>query len=539
MAPRQVTTAPVSVPVHAPWWRSLIGALPTTAVIAGLIALAVWGHLTDWKLPTFAALTGNESAAVEDWCSDHNVPASQCIECNPALLPAMKDHGWCKEHGIAQCPFEHAEIAQLAKTPEVSGEALDRVSKALSLRPRDENNPSCQLHLKRIQFASAAAMEKTGVDIALVQQRPIIEAIVANGEIVYDQTHSAHLASRAAGTAWRVLKQVGDRVHQGDILALIDAAEVGNAKAEFLQSIARLRLAKANIERLEPLGKSGIVAGRQLREAETALQEEEINLLRAEQKLSNLGFRIDSEEFADSTPEEIAEQIRFLGLPAELVSSLGSEATSSNLLPLRSPLDGVVVERDVVAGELVDTSKSIFDIADIRQMWLTLNVRQDEAKYLSLGQTVLFRPTDSKGEQEIKGKLAWISTAMDYDTRTVKVRVELPNDDGNLRANTFGVGRIVLREEPEATVIPSEALHWDGCCNVVFVRDKDFFKEGAPKFFHIRKVRVGVQDGDTTEILAGLMPGEVIASKNSVVLEAQLLKGNLGAGCCEVHVPKK
>ncbi len=215
------------------------------------------------------------------------------------------------------------------------------------------------------------------------------------------------------------------------------------------------------------------------------------------------------------------------------------ESHTSNLFPLRSPLDGVVVERNVVPGEFVDTSTALFGVADVRQMWLTLDVRQDEAKFLSLGQSVLFRPSDANDEPEITGSLAWISTAADDETRTVKVRVDLPNEDGRLRANTFGTGRIVLREEPQAIVIPSEAVHWDGCCNVTFVRDKDFFNKGAPKFFHIRKVRVGVKDGDTTEIIAGLLPGEVIASQNSVVLEAQLLKSNLGAGCCEADSPKK
>ena len=127
--------------------------------------------------------------------------------------------------------------------------------------------------------------------------------------------------------------------------------------------------------------------------------------------------------------------------------------------------------------------------------------------------------------------MSWISTDADDVTRTVKVRVDLPNADGRLRANTFGTGRIVLREEPKAIVVPSEAIHWDGTCNVVFVRDKNFFKPDAPKIFHVRSVRPGVKDGDTTEIIAGLLPGEVIASKNSVVLEAQLLKSNLGAGC--------
>jgi membrane fusion protein, heavy metal efflux system len=113
----------------------------------------------------------------------------------------------------------------------------------------------------------------------------------------------------------------------------------------------------------------------------------------------------------------------------------------------------------------------------------------------------------------------------------VKVRVDLPNVDGRLRANTFGNGRIVLREEPRAVVVPSEALHWDGCCHVVFVRDKHYLEPDRPKFFHIRKVRPGVKQGNSTEIIVGLFPGEVIAAKNSVVLEAQLLKSNLGAGC--------
>src|SRR5262249_4601729 len=135
-----------------------------------------------------------------------------------------------------------------------------------------------------------------------------------------------------------------------------------------------------------------------------------------------------------------------------------------------------------------------------------------------------------KDEPEIEGSLAWISTEADDQTRTVRVRVNLPNNDGHLRANTFGTGRIVLREEPRANVVPSEAVHWDGDCYVVFVRDKDFLKEGALKFFHVRKVRPGVKDGETAEIIAGLLPGEVIASKNSVVLMGQLLKATLGLG---------
>ena len=185
----------------------------------------------------------------------------------------------------------------------------------------------------------------------------------------------------------------------------------------------------------------------------------------------------------------------------------------------------------MVAGEVVDTATKLFTVADTSRMWLLLDVRQDDAKYLSQGQTVLFRASHGRDEPEVKGAVAWISTAADDQTRTVKVRVNLPNADGQLRANTFGTGRIVLREEPKAIVVPSEAVHWDGCCHVVFVRDKNFLQAGSPKIFHVRTVRPGVKQGDMTEIIAGVLPGEVMATKNSEVLEAELLKSNLGEGC--------
>ena len=78
----------------------------------------------------------------------------------------------------------------------------------------------------------------------------------------------------------------------------------------------------------------------------------------------------------------------------------------------------------------------------------------------------------------------------------------------------------------------NEALHWEGCCHVVFVRDKGFFdKADSPKVFHIRAVRLGAKGEKTTEIIAGILPGEVVATKGSDVLRAELLKNNLGEGC--------
>jgi cobalt-zinc-cadmium efflux system membrane fusion protein len=119
---------------------------------------------------------------------------------------------------------------------------------------------------------------------------------------------------------------------------------------------------------------------------------------------------------------------------------------------------------------------------------------------------------------------------VDEKTRTVEVRADLDNANGRLRASTFGAGTIVLREEEQAVVVPHEAVHWEGNCHVVFVYDKDSPKKGAPKVFHVRSIRPGAKDDRHTEIIAGVLPGEMVATKNSGVLRAQLLKSNLGAG---------
>jgi cobalt-zinc-cadmium efflux system membrane fusion protein len=497
--------------------------VPTGLVLTGLGALAYWGHAMDWKLPKFSTLVGGSAIQNDDWCPAHNVPESACVECKPDLLPRAKIP-YCKTHGVPECPLDHPEIAQ------VNGPAeLPRydVRAALGLLERPEASRQCKLHEHRIQFASAAAAEKAGVDVDVVQERPLSEFVTANGEVAYDQTRVARLSARVPGTVWRVDKKVGDPVRQGEVLALIDAVEVGKAKADFLQAVAQWRLKSNTLDSLQTVAASGAVSERMMREAQAAVSEARIRLLAVQQTLVNFGLPLGSGWQA--LPEDrLALHVQFLGLAPGVSEQLDPARTTANLLPLTAPLDGRVVAREIVAGEVVDVAKILFIVADPRQMWLTLHVRMEDAKHLALGQAVHFRPDGDT--EDANGRIGWISTAVDAKTRTVQVRADLANPDGRLLANTFGQGRIVLREEPRAVAVPKEAVQFDGDCFILFVRDKDYLKEGAPKVFHVRKVRPGAQDERFTEILVGVLPGEVIATKGSAVLQAELLKANLGEG---------
>jgi cobalt-zinc-cadmium efflux system membrane fusion protein len=152
------------------------------------------------------------------------------------------------------------------------------------------------------------------------------------------------------------------------------------------------------------------------------------------------------------------------------------------------------------------------------------------------GQVVRFRHAGHTGPAAWDlGAVAWVSPAADEKTRTVPVRVDLPNSSDRHHANTFGTAEVVLRTEAEAVVVPSAAVHWEGCCHVVFVRDREYETPGSAKVIHVRKVRLGAQDvptaaGPVTEVPAGLLPGEWIAVTNSGVFRSELLKNDLGAG---------
>jgi len=505
--------------------------IPTLAVVVLLASLGVYGHRSGWKLPTFAALAGHAATADGDWCEGHAVPESLCVECNPDLLPRGEDHGWCREHGVHDCPLEHPDVVQLKEPPTDIEADRRRAARALAVRPRSTNNALCQNYRRRIQFSSDDAVKKAGVDVAVVARQKMTDTISAPGEITYDQTHYARLSSRLPGTVWYVAKNVGDWVRAGDVLALVNAAEVGQAKTELMQALVQAELQQQMVNRLDGLASQGIVPGRQWQAAQAELAQAEAQLLSAQQTLLNLGLPVDLELLRSLSRGQRLEQLRFLGIPTHHTEHLAASETTANLLPVTTPLDGVIVSRDVVAGEAVDASRELFAVADTSRMWLTLSVTLEDAERLAPGQMADFHPDGT--EESVRGTLDWISTTADPQTRAVRVRAELPNPAGHLRHGTFGAGRIILREEPQAIVIPNEAVHWDGDCHVVFVRDRNYFASRASlKVFHVRTVRPGARDERFTEIIVGVMPGEVVAAKGSDVLRAEMLKNNLGEGCC-------
>lgn len=534
-----VPVPPVATPSHAEtptatrlrwWWTAGLNAVPNLVVFSLLGGVMYVGHHTAWRMPKLSELMGTTTVAAEDWCSEHLVPASKCIECRTELLPKAEPTGFCRKHGVAECVNCHPEFAQVKGQPQLP--RYDTLQ-AISLLPRKENNSRNTLHTSRVQFSSVESIAKAGIDVDVVQERPMLDAITANGELLFDPTRVGQLSPRVPGTVALVLKTVGDPVVAGDLLALVDASQVGQVKSQFLRAVVQLQLRKTIVKRLQPIAESGAVPQKTILEAESALQEAEVELISARQALANLGFEIP-EGLETHSHQSLADELRFLGIPAAVVATLPAGTKTANLIPVCAPFEGVLLASEVVAGEVVSTSRTLFTVSDPRRMWLVLNIRQEDARHIHRGLPVRFH--SDNGDHTVTGQISWISPSVDEQTRTMQVRVAIANEDGLLQDKTFGTGQIILREEPNAIVVPRDAVQSTSDASFVFVRDRNYFDEKSPKFFHVRQVRLGAHDDQYVELLAGVLPGEVIVSRGSNVLLAQLLRSNLGAGCgCHEH----
>jgi cobalt-zinc-cadmium efflux system membrane fusion protein len=570
-----------------------LGAVPTLLVLASLAALGLWGHHSGWSIPKFADLRRDAPPEKEDWCGAHNVPLSRCLACNPELGGAnaadwCKEHGvpeskctlchpeiltkggaddWCREHGVPEssCTLCHPDLAVIGAAP-ASDTGITVTAGPAPAKP--EKDPSkCLSHVLRVQFASPEAVRKAGVKLDAVRERSFAVHVEALGEVEYDQTRLARLSSRAAGSVWRVYKEVGDPVAKGEVLALVDAADVGRAKADFLQALTTTDVREKLLPALVASVKEGealteikarvferirglalqhlqtknemeaaeaemsearlqaLEARTRLQEGGAALREARIRLYNAQQALLNLGLAVRTEDLAGLDEDRLAERLRFLGLPEAVTKGLDGGVATANLIPVTAPFDGVVISRDVVAGEVVDAARTLYVVADVRRMWVMLDVQPEDAGRLATGQPAVFFPMSGL-ETAVRGKLEWIATAADEKTRTVRARATVANVDGALRAHSFGRARIAIREHPKAVAVLSEAIHWEGCCHVVFVRLTD-------DIFQTRKVKPGARDGTLTEVLVGLLPGEIVATTGSHVLKSEIMKAALGAGCCD------
>jgi cobalt-zinc-cadmium efflux system membrane fusion protein len=281
--------------------------------------------------------------------------------------------------------------------------------------------------------------------------------------------------------------------------------ELGQAKADYLAALPLVELWTETLARNRGLSERGLVAEKLILEAETELRRAKAETIKVGQRLRNLG--LDRQQIAALDDEDEEER---------------------NLLKIIAPLDGTVVRRDAVAGEAIEPTSEIFAVADLAQVWVHLDVYEKDLPRLRVGQSVTFRVA-GLAPAKFTGAVAWIDAEVNERTRTIRVRGELENTDGLLRAHMFGQGEIAVGEPHQSLVVPRDAVQWEGTSYVVFVQKQP----DQPDQFEPRRVLIGRQDGDRFELpWADLRTGELVVTTGSFLLKTEIMKGSIGAGCC-------
>ena len=344
---------------------------------------------------------------------------------------------------------------------------------------------------------SAAERAEFGIEVANASPGKLAIQVNTPGEVQVNPNLLAHIVPHVPGVASTVLANVGDRVKQDEILAVLQSQELSELKSAYLVARERLELAQATFDREENLWAQSISSERVFLEARTRLAEARIDLRVAEQKLRALGF---SKAYLEKLSFEDDERF--------------------TRYEIRAPFAGTIIFKHITQGEVLKEDSEAFIVADLRSVWVLLTAYQNDLPFLRTGQPVHIQ--GSQGGPSTNGTVDYISPIINETLRTATVRVVLPNPEGRWRPGSFVTATIDVEGIDVPILVPGSAVQMFEDHPVVFIETDEGF---APQ-----PVRTGRSNPTHSEIAAGLEPGQPYVSRGAFVLKAQLEKGAFGEG---------
>lgn len=336
---------------------------------------------------------------------------------------------------------------------------------------------------------SQEAVKESDIEILTAGPQTIRTILELPGEIVLNPDRVAHVVPRLSGVVKDVLKNLGDKVKTGDLLAVIESRELADLKSEYLASKKKSELARAMYEREHNLWEKKISAEQDFLLARQTLAETKIELQKTIQKLISLGLSVsDVEKLSDE-----------------------SDLTRYEI---RAPFDGSIIEKHIALGEAVEEDADIFAIADLSALWGEIIVYEKDLGDVKVGQEVAIK--SKVLDSEAKGRISYISPLIGEETRTMKARVNIDNSNGQWRPGHFVTIQIVQHEADVPIAVAADAIQTYRDGSVVFAQYDDVFE--------VRPLALGKSDGRWVEVLNGLSAGEKYAARNSFILKAELGK---------------
>ncbi len=336
-----------------------------------------------------------------------------------------------------------------------------------------------------------------GLNLFTVKMEPLTGTLTAPAKVIPNQDLEAQVGSLMQGRVHQVFAKVGDYVKAGQTLLTVEGLDVGTIKAGFLKAKATLDYEKANYERQKKLFDEKIGSQKALLESQAEYEK----------------------AFAEYKAED--KRIHSVGLDDEDVTNekIGEEHTSGTL-PIKSHIDGVVVERNVVIGQFVDATTNTFKVINTNSVWVDGQIYEKDLAKINQKTSAVFKTTTYPNEN-FNGRIIYIGQTVDEQSRTITVRAEFSNPHNKLKPQMFGELKIPLGAGVKGIMIPDEAVVKETGQTYLFVQTSD-------TTFEKRNVITGTIADTMIEIKEGLKEGETVVSKGVFYLKSELKKDELG-----------
>lgn len=303
-----------------------------------------------------------------------------------------------------------------------------------------------------------------------------------------DAWQIAHVGSPVAGRIVKLLVIEGQYIKAGTALAMLHSTDLSDTQFALIKAASQQELAAAGEKRAEQLVEANVI-GR------AELERRRAELLQASTEAAS--YRT---------------QLLGLGMTEAQIRQLETTRKLSADYPIVTPRSGTVLKRDVAIGQVVQPADPAFTIADLSSVWVVANVPEQDAGSLQVGMEVQV-VVPALPQQKMSGKLSFVSPIVDPATRTVEVRMEVANPQGQLKPDQLASMTFVGRTERKLSV-PNTAVVRENNNDYVFVR-------AAPQKCVLRQVSLGEAANDRRVVLEGVHQDEQIVTDGAFHLNNQ------------------
>ncbi len=323
------------------------------------------------------------------------------------------------------------------------------------------------------------------VQVVTVEPAALKHTLRLTGAVEYNAFNTTPVITQVGGPVSRILVVPGDHVRAGQPMLEVSSPDYAQILDAYLKAADSFRLAQKNYDRAQELYQHHAIAEKDLEQAESDRIQAQADLNAAEQGMKILGIKN----------------------PADL-----AKAPSSAQIPVLAPIGGEVVERLVSPGQVVQAGQTqAFTISNLSSVWILANVYQTDLQYVRSGDEVVVQ-TDAY-PNSFHGKISYISSALDPNTRTLQARIVVDNPGEKLKKDMYCTVMVTAGVLTNALAVPNAAVLRDDN-NQPFV----YVLDGQNQFIQ-RDVDLGeVQDGQT-QIVKGISPGDKVVGNGSLFLQ--------------------